>query len=146
MHKTLDRSGAERARVLIVDDEPSVVELCATVLSEAGHEVETATRAAEAIAKLGARTYDVLVIDLVMPDDGGVDVIRAARRLAPRTPLIVMTAEPRHLSPVNPARGYYCLHKPFDGLRALEQIVMRALGRPVNLDAPSTTQRVLPAR
>ena len=119
-------SPAPKARVLVVDDEPSVVLLCQYVLEEAGYAVDSATHADEASALIQSRRYDVLLIDLVMPQAGGLTVIRTARAVAGDTPVVVMTAEPEHRVPRRAGIDHY-LHKPFDGLGALEAVVARAL-------------------
>jgi CheY-like chemotaxis protein len=118
----------DKQRVLVVDDESSVVLLCNYVLGDAGYEVESATRAEDAIALIQSRQYDAYLIDLVMPGGGGLQVIRAARETSRSTPLVVMTAEPEHLVPPRAGMDYY-LHKPFAGLQALENTVASAIAR-----------------
>ncbi len=115
-----------KPRVLVVDDEAAVVMLCTYVLTDAGYDVESATRADEARALIESRPYDVYLIDLVMPDLGGLQSIRAARRVASPKPIVVMTAEPEHLVPTREGMDYY-LHKPFRGLDALEEVIAEAL-------------------
>ncbi len=118
----------EKQRVLVVDDESSVVLLCNYVLGDAGYEVESATRAEEAIQLIQSKRYDAYLIDLVMPDGGGMQVIRAARQASGSTPLVVMTAEPEHRVPPRAGMDYY-LHKPFAGLQALEKVVASAIAQ-----------------
>ena len=118
----------EKQRVLVVDDESSVVLLCDYVLGDAGYEVECATRAEDAIQLIQSKKYDVYLIDLVMPEGGGLQVIRAARQASGKTPLVVMTAEPEHLVPARAGMDFY-LHKPFAGLQALENTVASAIAR-----------------
>ncbi len=115
-----------RPKVLVVDDEPSVALLCRYVLEDAGYQVDTATTVDEALECLHAGPYDAYLIDLVMPNAGGLEVIRAARATSPSTPLVVMTAEPEHLVPKRSGMDYY-LHKPFPSLLALEQAIRRAI-------------------
>ncbi|HZI15158.1 MAG TPA: response regulator [Myxococcus sp.] len=118
----------DKQRVLVVDDESSVVLLCNYVLGDAGYEVESATRAEDAIELIQSRQYDAYLIDLVMPGGGGLQVIRAARETSQATPLVVMTAEPEHLVPPRAGMDYY-LHKPFAGLQALENTVANAIAQ-----------------
>jgi CheY-like chemotaxis protein len=113
-------------RILVVDDEPSVSLLCEYILRDAGYEVDAVTTAARAIELMRTQRYGVMVIDLVMPEGGGLRTIQAARAMRPSTPVIVMTAEPRHLVPPRTGMAFY-LHKPFSSLSALEELVARAL-------------------
>jgi len=115
-----------RPRVLVVDDENSVALLCRYVLEDAGYQVDTATTVQEACAWIRSEQYAAFLIDLVMPKEGGLEVIRTARAHAPRTPVVVMTAEPRHLVPIRVDVTHY-LHKPFEGLCALEETVRKAI-------------------
>jgi two-component system OmpR family response regulator len=67
------------ARILVVDDEPNILELLAASLRFAGFEVQTATDGTAALE--AARTYgpDLLVLDVMMPGLDGFGVIRALR-------------------------------------------------------------------
>lgn len=112
--------------VLVVDDEPSVTLLCEYVLRDASYEVDAATTPSAAIQLMRERHYDAMIIDLVMPEGGGTQAILAARQFSPATPVIVMTAEPRHRVPPRIGMDLY-LHKPFSSLSALEEIVADAL-------------------
>jgi two-component system OmpR family response regulator len=81
------------ARVLVVDDEPAIRALIAKIVERAGYVVDSARDGAEAIEKLEASQYDVLVIDLMMPNVDGYDVVEHLRkRGAPRPAIIVITA------------------------------------------------------
>jgi two-component system, OmpR family, KDP operon response regulator KdpE len=66
-------------RVLVVDDEPQFLRALATNLRGAGYEVETATTAAEALAAAGLRPPDAVILDLLLPDGSGKDVLRELR-------------------------------------------------------------------
>jgi two-component system, OmpR family, KDP operon response regulator KdpE len=82
---------AEGARVLIVDDEPQILRALKVVLRNAGWSVETAETAEEASTQLATRPPDVMVLDLVLPDGSGVDVLRELRRWS-ALPVIVLSA------------------------------------------------------
>jgi two-component system KDP operon response regulator KdpE len=82
---------SERARVLIVDDEPQFLRALATSVRGAGYEVETATTAAEATVKAGLRTPDAVILDLVLPDRSGTEVTRELRGWT-STPILVVSA------------------------------------------------------
>jgi DNA-binding NtrC family response regulator len=79
-------------RILIVDDEPDMVENCARILRRAGHRCLTATDPRRALALLESERPDLLVTDLKMPDLDGLALLRRARELDPALPVIVITA------------------------------------------------------
>ena len=82
---------AAAARILVVDDEPHIVRGLKIILRTAGYSVEAAETKAEALASLASRPPDAVVLDLVLPDGGGVDVCREVRRWS-RLPIVVLSA------------------------------------------------------
>lgn len=80
-----------RATVLLVDDEPRVRAITATLLRRLGHEVLEAHDGVEALASAAERKPDLVVTDLVMPRLGGLELIRALRVDAPALPAVVLT-------------------------------------------------------
>jgi CheY-like chemotaxis protein len=66
---------ARRACILVVDDEPLVAAVLADTLMVIGYEVETAKNGREALEKIAARSYDLIVSDLRMPELDGMDLI-----------------------------------------------------------------------
>jgi len=81
------------ARLLVVDDEPNIVELLSASLRFQGFEVETASAGAEAVDK--ARTFrpDLLVLDVMMPGLDGFGVVQRLRQNGDRTPVLFLTAK-----------------------------------------------------
>jgi CheY-like chemotaxis protein len=80
--------------VLVVDDHDDGRELAATILDVAGASVSTAASGREALALLGSSgsTWDVVITDISMPDGTGYDLIRDARRMGLRVPMVALTA------------------------------------------------------
>ncbi|MEO6713087.1 MAG: response regulator transcription factor [Mycobacteriales bacterium] len=89
---TTEQAAAPEARLLVVDDEPNIVELLSASLRYAGFEVQTATTGAEAVRI--ARTFrpDLLVLDVMMPDMDGFDVVRRLAGEGNRIPVVFLTA------------------------------------------------------
>src|SRR5262245_55517746 len=81
-----------KPRILIVDDEPSMRDMLRIVLRRDGYDVVVAANGAEAIAILEKERVDLLLSDIRMPDVGGVDVLRAAKRLHRDIIAFMMTA------------------------------------------------------
>ena len=79
-------------RILILDDEPKMGTLLARSLEREGHEVVALTRPAEALERLKAERFDVLVTDLRMPGMDGLEVLHRTKAISPGTEVILMTA------------------------------------------------------
>ncbi len=81
-----------RARILVVDDEPSIRKVLSAHLAREGHEVETAVDGADAIARLGDAPWDLVITDLKMPGVGGLELLAHVRSNHPGLPVILVTA------------------------------------------------------
>jgi PAS domain S-box-containing protein len=84
----------EPLRVLIVEDNPADVDLVREALPETGQgafRVESAPRLSAALARLGARGIDLVLLDLGLPDSQGLDTLRRLRDAEPAVPVIVLT-------------------------------------------------------
>ena len=79
-------------RILVVDDEPGMRRSLAISLKREGYEVEEAAGGTEALLRLEREIYDLVMTDLKMTPVGGLEVLAAAKKTAPRTEVIVMTA------------------------------------------------------
>ncbi len=79
------------ARILIIDDDPQIQELFSRVLSDRGHEVETAMNGREGLRIQRSEPADLIICDLVMPEMDGLEVIRELRHDESRAPLIAVT-------------------------------------------------------
>lgn len=82
-------------RILVVDDEPDLLELVRFNLSQAGFEVETAATGREALERLEASPPDLVILDLMLPDVSGNDICRQIRgdpALA-ELPIVMLTAK-----------------------------------------------------
>ncbi|MHB8632902.1 MAG: response regulator [Thermoplasmatota archaeon] len=87
---------APRIGILIVDDEPDMLEALRLALAAALPEVEvhTARSGAAGLALLARQPVELIVTDFKMPVMNGLEFLDAARRVAPRTPRIMMSAYP----------------------------------------------------
>jgi two-component system phosphate regulon response regulator PhoB len=81
-------------RILVVDDEPDIMELVRFNLSQEGFEVDTAENGANALAQIGRRPPDLVILDLMLPDLSGADVCRKLRSMpeTSKLPVIMLTA------------------------------------------------------
>jgi two-component system, NtrC family, response regulator HydG len=83
---------SESPRILVVDDEPSNLKVLERLLSKAGYEVLLANSGPEGLDKLRAAQPAVLLSDLKMPGMDGLELLKAARTVAPETEVLLMTA------------------------------------------------------
>src|SRR5947199_4528253 len=80
------------ARLLVVEDEPNILELLAASLRYAGFEVLTAGGGTEAVQAAQRHRPDLLVLDIMLPDMDGFDVVRRLRGGGDRIPVVFLTA------------------------------------------------------
>lgn len=80
-----------RASILLVDDDPSVLGATATLLEEDGHDVCACAGADEALGVLSRIRFSAVLSDIRMPGLSGLDLLKGIRRVAPDTPVILMT-------------------------------------------------------
>ncbi|ROT32272.1 response regulator transcription factor [Micromonospora sp. HM5-17] len=80
------------ARLLVVEDDPNILELLSASLRFAGFDVATATSGSAAVAAAKERRPDLVVLDVMLPDLDGFEVIRLLREGGTRTPVVFLTA------------------------------------------------------
>jgi two-component system KDP operon response regulator KdpE len=85
-------AGSDRTPLLVVDDEPPIRRLLRTSLGAEGFEVIEADNAANALAAIEARKPEVVILDLGLPDQDGLDVIRSIRRSGSKLPIVVLSS------------------------------------------------------
>ncbi len=77
--------------LIVVDDEPGILEVVERLARRSGYEVVACAGGMQALAELSTRHADIALVDLRMPDLGGLDVIRAIRDMDPRCQSVLMT-------------------------------------------------------
>src|SRR5260370_1442223 len=92
MNKATGDGERPDARLLVVEDEPSICELLAASLRYAGFQVVTAAAGNEAVEQAGRHRPDLILLDIMLPDMDGFDVVRRLRRGGTHTPLVFLTA------------------------------------------------------
>jgi len=113
----------EAAKVLVVDDEPSILRLLREALAQWGYQVATASNAREALDALRTALYDAAITDIRMPEMGGLELLREIKKHDDSIEVIVMTGYPTIASAVEALKegAYDYLSKPLilDELRHL---------------------------
>ncbi len=86
-HREATSEGTESAhavkKILVVDDERSVVDLVKRILASRGYQVDTAGDGHTAIQMVSQRAYDLIIVDLKMPDIGGMEVYQSIKEANP---------------------------------------------------------------
>jgi DNA-binding response OmpR family regulator len=116
-------------RILLVEDDPRMRALVRRGLSEHAHAVETAANMAQADAALATQTFDVAVLDVMLPDGTALDLVGSVRRRGDLTPILLLTARdaPDDIAQGLDAGADDYLVKPFAFTVLLARL--RALGR-----------------
>ena len=78
--------------MLVVDDKANMRQMLESAFSDGGFSVETAANGTEAVEKIQAETFDIVITDLNMPEGSGLDVLRAAKAVSSDTGVIIVTA------------------------------------------------------
>ena len=121
---------ADRPRALVIDDDAAMREMVVCMLDCAGFDAEPAADADEGLFALQARPYAVAVCDVHMPRRDGLEFTRAAHRIRPATPVVLMTSFGSDRTRADgAAAGAICLlSKPFS-IRELREAIATALAR-----------------
>lgn len=111
-------------RILVVDDEAGIRDLCARVLKRNGFDVTLASSGEEAVKYLKTAPYDIVISDIRMPGISGIDVLTAAKALYPEIAVILITGfgASEVAERASQAGVYRILNKPFDTLELLGMV------------------------
>jgi CheY-like chemotaxis protein len=114
------------ARILVIDDQAAVLETVRTVLEFLGHTVLATTRAHDGIAAVQNERFDLLMVDIFMPDMDGIETITTVRQHRPDLPVIVMSGS-SVVATTAPAPDFLAMATKLGGsIRALRKPFKRA--------------------
>ena len=117
-------------RIVITEDDEDLAFVLREALIRKEYEVEIAPTAGNLLERLGARSYDLILLDVKLPDMDGLDAIPRCRDLAPETPIIVMTAHgTRQIAMKAITRGAYDFFTKPLKMAEFQVVVSRALDR-----------------
>lgn len=124
----IDISSSQQPRILVIDDEADIRESLELLLSDEGYAVDSASGGNEGLRKLERTDYDLVLLDLMMPDRPGMEVLKEIRLKDPLTPVFVITAYGSVQAAVEAMRAgaTYFFEKPWniDKLRAEIRLVI----------------------
>ncbi len=124
--------------ILVADDDAAIRTVLNQALSRAGYEVRSTGNAATLWRWISQGDGDLVITDVVMPDENAFDLIPRIRKSRPDLPIIVMSAQNTFMTAIRASEkgAYEYLPKPFD-LKELIAIVGRALSEPKEKRAPA---------
>lgn len=123
-----ESSQLDRRRVLLVDDQPSVLRSMSRMLRIRGYSVDTASNGAEAIKQVALGEFDVVVSDIAMPEMDGISLLREIRAHDLYVPVILITGEPTVDTAIQALENgaLHYLTKPVE-LPLLERMLTKAI-------------------
>ena len=129
------------ARIIVIDDEADVRALLRTILESENHEIDEAKNGTLAIEALGKNHYDLIITDVLMPEEDGIAVAKQASELQPNAKILAISGggeylDASHLLNVMEMLGVNAtLLKPF-GRDDLIAVVDDLLGRKLEIGNP----------
>ncbi|MGC1301186.1 MAG: response regulator, partial [Caulobacteraceae bacterium] len=120
-------------KVLIADDDTSIRLVLSQAFTRAGFQVRATGSAATLLKWVSDGEGDLVITDVVMPDENAFDVLPRLRKMRPQLPAIVMSAQNTLLTAVSAAQigAFDYVPKPFD-LDEMVSVARRALARPAD--------------
>lgn len=132
-------------KIVLVDDEPTVVDVLTGMISALGHEVFSYTSPDSALLRIETGPVDLVIADLIMPGINGLELLRRVRRIDPELPYILLTGNADLESAIEALRleADDFLQKPID-LFHLEFRINQSLARKNTREQIKLYQDLLP--
>jgi CheY-like chemotaxis protein len=84
----------EKGRILVLDDDPIVTLSCKRILGAEGFSISTVEKGEDALNRLSKEDFDLLISDVRLPDINGMEVLKEARIIKPKTDVVIITGYP----------------------------------------------------
>ena len=106
---------AQKGIIHIVDDEPIIHEVLGDLLTSEGYDVENSSSGEEALDKHASQSFELVLLDLLMPGIGGIEVLKKLKKIDPNTVIIIITAYASVESAISAMKigAYDYVQKPF---------------------------------
>src|SRR5262249_31077097 len=117
------------AQVLLVDDEPVILDVLARVLAKNGHEIAQAKDGETAVKLVWERGFHVVITDKNLPGMSGLELIKQVKELSPDTDCVMMTgysSKEAAIDALNKGATAY-LEKPFDDIKTVRDRIERVI-------------------
>jgi CheY-like chemotaxis protein len=111
-------------QILVVDDDAAILRLVTVILRREHYNVDTASGGKAALAKIELTQYDVVVLDLMMPEVSGLDVLRRLEVRLPQIKCVVLlsAASPLDIASKITPSVFAALRKPFDNAALVKAV------------------------
>ncbi len=115
-----------KKRVLVIDDDPLILELVQTILEAEGHSTDLLLSGETAVERARNTKPDLILLDIVMRTSHGMEVLAALRQTAPQVPVVLLSGAVRQVADMPEiaralgARDY--IEKPFDAQRLIDVV------------------------
>ncbi len=118
-------------RILVADDDESLVMIIAEVLKEDGYQVTTASTGEKALDQFRTTRFPLLITDIRMPGMSGIDLLQAVKKISSDTEVIIITSHASVETTISALRlgAYDYLLKPFEQIELISAVVNRALDK-----------------
>lgn len=118
----------DKVKILVVDDEKNICWVLKRLFSQKGYNVDEANTGREALEKIEKNEYNLIFIDIIMPDILGFEILERINTLSSHPPVIVMTAQSTMKNAVEAMKkgAFEYITKPFD-LNEVERLADKAL-------------------
>jgi len=122
----------DRIKILVVDDKKIIGDLFNFTLGFGGHDIAWVNNAYEALEQIRQKKFDIIFVDIVMPEKDGVDLLEEIKKIAPEIPIVMMSGysvEEKRIRALE-LGAVSCMKKPFE-MDEVRQIVKAALGKEI---------------
>ena len=132
----LGPSDVKPTRVLVVDDEPTLLRAIESLLARKGHEVVALDSPIAATQRLAKEDFDVALLDIKMPDLSGLELLSAVKHRRPEVEVVMMTGHATVETALQAVRAgaYDYLTKPFEDVEHVARVVAKAAERKMLFD------------
>jgi len=115
---------SKEVNILVVDDEEDLCNIFSKVLTSAGYNVDTAMSGEESIVKAKKKLYQIIFMDIKLPDIDGVEAFLKIKKISPESTTVMMTGYSVEdlIKKAIKNGAYTCLHKPFNISEILDVI------------------------
>ncbi|MCO4782149.1 MAG: response regulator [Candidatus Cloacimonetes bacterium] len=115
------------AKILIIDDEVDLLEILQAILESADHNVEICTSGRKAVSKIREEPFDLVLSDIVMPDQDGIETIKQITEIDPGMKIICMSGggslpAETYLKLAQHLGASKILRKPFQGAELIKSV------------------------
>ena len=126
-----ERIHMKDARILVADDDESLVMIIAEVLQEDGYQITTASSGEEALEHFRTTRFPLVITDIRMPGMSGIELLQAVKKISNDTEVIIITSHASVETTISALRlgAYDYLCKPFEQIELISAVVNRALDK-----------------